>query len=68
MTKKTLKLYASEIDWDTDGATVDLPSEVEIPIPVSMEYQLQEEDDSVLSDFLSDTFGWCVNSFNIIMK
>lgn len=64
----TKKLYASEIDWDTDGATADLPSEVEIPIPVAMEYQLQEEDDSVLSDFLSDTFGWCVNSFNIIMK
>lgn len=68
MTKKTLKLYATEIDWDTDGEVVDLPKEVEIPIPVAMEYQLQEENDSVLSDFLSDTFGWCVNSFNIIMK
>jgi len=63
-----LKLYASEIDWDTDGEVVDLPKEVEIPDNVAIAFQLSEENDSVLSDYLSEAYGWCINSFSILMK
>ena len=45
------------VEWDTDGEEVDdLPSEVEIPYDV-------EEDD--IADWLSDEFGYCVESFSV---
>lgn len=44
----------TDIDWDTDGEKIDLPSEVEIK-----EY-VPEED---IADALSDMYGFCVNNF-----
>lgn len=43
------------IDWETDGYDVDLPNEVTI--------ESMEED--MIADYLSDTYGWLVNSFEI---
>ena len=48
---------ANDIHWDTDGEYFEeLPLEVEIPEGV--------EDDEV-ADFLSDEYGFCVESFVI---
>jgi len=45
------------VKWETDGAQVDLPEEVDIPEGI-------EEDE--IADWLSDEYGWLVNSFLII--
>ena len=47
------------VDWDTDGYSVEelgLTSVVDIPT-------MNEED---VADYLSDKYGYCVNSFKII--
>ena len=54
--EKTLKAYAINIQWDTDGEEVNLPERVEIPFNVSF-------DD--IADMLSDEYGFCVFGFDI---
>ena len=49
---KTIKV---SVNWDTDNQDVDLPDEVEIPISVKKEDRI--------ADYLSDKYGWCVNSY-----
>ncbi len=49
-------MKAVEINWCKDGADVELPKAVVIPYDV-------EEDD--IADYLSDRFGFLVNSFAI---
>jgi len=45
------------IRWDTDGIFVDdLPEEVIIDDEISPEE---------IADFLSDVYGWCVESFQL---
>ena len=60
-----MKKIAFDIDWDTENDdfleydeddALDLPTEVEIPNDI-------EEDD--ITDYLSDTYGFCVNSYSI---
>lgn len=46
----------TNIKWDTDGETVDLPAETDIPA---------DTDDEDIADYLSDRYGWCVKSFVI---
>ena len=41
------------VDWVTDGETVALPKIVDVPDGV-------KADD--VADWLSDNYGWCVNS------
>ena len=53
-------MKAINIDWDTDGEKVSLPSEVELPDSTI------SEDGQDPADFLSDEYGWCVNSFDIV--
>lgn len=55
-TKHIIKVL--NIDWDTDGETPDLPSEM-IVFPLAAGIEDPAED---LADWLSDKFGWCVNS------
>lgn len=43
------------VDWDTDGEDVGLPEEVLVPGFIS---------DDEVSDYLSDIYGFCVNSWN----
>lgn len=44
------------IDWETDGEVVDLPTEVELSDDI---------DEENIADELSDEYGWLVNSFEI---
>ena len=53
-------LRVTDIDWDTDGADVELPSEVFLK---DIDW-LGGWDDEV-ADELSDRYGFCVNSFKI---
>lgn len=48
--------YAVNIDWDTEGEDVDLPTKVKLPAGI---------DDEDVTDYLSDTYGWLVNGYNI---
>lgn len=50
-------MFATCIKWDTDGYSakeLGLPKEVELPD------DLDEED---VADWLSDTYGWCVEAY-----
>lgn len=49
-------MLVSNIKWDTDGEIVDLPTEVEVGDDLS---------DDEVADYLSDTYGWCVESFSL---
>ena len=48
----------TKIVWDTEGADVDLPKEVEMKLDdTHTDIELEG------ADLLSDKFGWCVESF-----
>jgi hypothetical protein len=51
-------MLVSRIDWETDGADVNLPTEVEVD---------DNLDDDAVADYLSDTYGFLVNSFSLPM-
>lgn len=44
------------IDWETDGHIVDLPTEVELPRDFG-------DDDDAIVNYLSDEYGWLVVSY-----
>ena len=46
--------------WVIDGIDVNLPTEVEIPKDI-------EDDDDAITDFLSDEYGFLVESFSLPM-
>lgn len=50
-------MKAINIDWETDGFEVNLPNEVEIPSDI---------DEDGVTDYLSDTYGWLINSYDLI--
>jgi hypothetical protein len=54
-------VVVSRIQWETDGADVDLPSEVELPECVDA------SDDDAIADYLSDTYGFLVLSYSVPM-
>ena len=47
-------ITVKEIDWETDGEEIDLPTTMEVPSDL-------EEDE--IADYLSDQKGWLVNGF-----
>lgn len=51
-------MKVSEIKWVTDGADVSLPTEVEVADGLS---------DFEIADYLSDTYGFLVDSFSLPM-
>ena len=51
----TVRLKAINIQWDTDGETVILPSEITIPSGMI--------DEDEISDYLSDQTGFCHTGF-----
>ena len=51
-------MKVSDIKWETDGEVVDLPKEVEV------DDDLDEDD---IADYLSDEYGWLVESFALPM-
>jgi hypothetical protein len=50
----------TDIDWDTDGEEIDLPTKINGFVVEGYE---DCDWDEVISDKLSDEYGWCVNSF-----
>ena len=53
-------MKATNIIWATDGEIVDLPSEVIIPSDI-------EDDEDAMINYLSDTYGFLVESFTLPM-
>lgn len=51
-------MKVTDIIWETDGEVVDLPNEVEVD-----DDMLDDE----VADYLSDTYGWLVDSFSLPM-
>lgn len=51
-----MRVRLSEIVWDTEGASVELPQEV--VVQVEDDFDVVED----AADLLSDMFGWCVVS------
>lgn len=54
----TYKIRVSDIEWETDGADVDLPTEVVLDIEeLSSEYAVE-----IAVDKVSDKYGFLINS------
>ena len=53
---RTVNFY--NIDWDTDGEEIDLPTDVVLTVDKDVEVSLEG------ADLLSDEYGFCVNSFS----
>ncbi len=53
---------ATNIEWDTDGEDVDLPSKIDIPEDIETE---AIEDNEVISDYISDLTGFCHYGFSL---
>jgi len=51
-------MRVSDIKWETDGEVVDLPTEVEVD---------DDLDEDEIADYLSDEYGWLVESFALPM-
>jgi hypothetical protein len=51
-------MIVSDIKWETDGEVVDLPTEVEVD---------DDLDEDEIADYLSDEYGWLVESFALPM-
>ena len=54
-----VKMYITDIDWDTDGENKD---ELGLPDVVVVTDDIDEDE---IADMLSDDYGFCVNSFSI---
>jgi len=55
-----MQMHITGIVWDTDGVEVDLPSE----LIIDTAFEGIKNPSIEVADWLSDKFGWCVNSFN----
>ena len=53
-----MKYRVFDIDYDTDGEDIDLPTEL------TLELEDGVSPDDELADLISDETGWCVNGFN----
>lgn len=69
-----IKITAKNIVWDTDGENVKLPKSFSFEIDITADDVLSnrgicfDDIEATASTKLSDTFGWCVNSFDISYK
>ena len=64
------EIIVSNIKWDTDGEDVDLPKKVVIKVTIDNADLLEDIDGYAdnLSDYLSDTYGYCHEGFNVKCK
>ena len=54
------------IDWDTDGEPVaDLPAEMEFDVETTEDDPSEMELNDAMTEHMSNSTGWCVNSFVI---
>ena len=51
------KGYLVKVDWDTDGVS---PAELGLPDVVSVPSDIPSDE---ISDYLSDNYGFCANSW-----
>ena len=58
------KFRVYDIEWDTDGEEVDLPSEVFFDLD-DEEVEEDENGNNIIADMLSDEYGWCVYSLQV---
>lgn len=58
-------MKAINIEWDTDGEDIDLPSEIEIPEDIARDYD-EDTDDDTISDYLSDVTGFCHYGYQLV--
>lgn len=60
--------HVFDIDWDTDGESVDLPEEVRVWLePESGDIEDFEDEEGIeakIADILTEEYGWCVNDFD----
>lgn len=52
-------MKAVNIIWDTDGYKVNLPKMVEFPADI------EDYDFDAMDNYLSDTYGYCVESYDV---
>ena len=59
------KIIVTNIEWETDGADIDLPETVEIPITEDTEYLLDDIDgcSGELEDYLSVKYEFFIVQF-----
>jgi hypothetical protein len=50
-----MKVKVMNIDWDTDGESVDLPTEVVVDMDADLELSLE------IANAVSDRYGFCIN-------
>ena len=64
------EIIVSNIKWDTDGEDVDLPKKVVIKVTIDNADLLEDINGCAdnLSDYLSDTYGYCHEGFNAKYK
>jgi hypothetical protein len=58
-----MSVQITDINWDT--ADID-PEELGLPSEVIVDYAVEGiADDEEVADWLSDKYGWCVESFSV---
>ena len=61
-----MKIRVFNIVWDTDGDYIeDLPTEVIIDNPTDEMLDCVGGYDDEVADYLSDEYGWCIESFEM---
>ena len=56
-------ILVTDIQWDTDNEKVELPTSIAIYDSEELEASIIEGDEDVLTDFLSDAYGWLIYSY-----
>lgn len=59
-------MKAVNINWDIDRDDYINLAEQDMLPPTEVELPDDIRDDDDIADWLSDNYGWCVNSFDII--
>jgi len=54
-----MKIFLTEIIWDTDGEEVELPTQLEIDTAA----EGIEDIETGVADWLADRYGWCVTGY-----
>lgn len=58
-------MLVTDIDYDTDGEKIDLPTELEVKVPVDLD---EDEIDEFVSDKISELTGFCHKGFSMNKK
>lgn len=62
--KRNKLVKAININWDTDGEEINLPTEIEIPNGIAKDYEENLNNDAI-SDYISDVTGFCHYGFEL---